>query len=203
MLTYDIVIKNYRLLKNHNINVNVLTVLTSILSLNPKKYYDWLINNEIEYVQLIPNLQGIEPYQFFTFYKELYNHIITNNSAIRVGLFDNIESILNGEYPQQCGMLGHCAMQTVIEANGHVYPCDFYCLDEFKLGNIHEDSFDIIFKNSRLINFLDKEVLTSVCLNCPVKQMCHGNCKALRKVFIKEDTCGYQQLLLHILQGRR
>ena len=114
MLTYDIVIKNYRLLKNHNINVNVLTVLTSILSLNPKKYYDWLINNEIEYVQLIPNLQGIEPYQFFTFYKELYNHIITNNSAIRVGLFDNIESILNGEYTQKCGMLVHCAMQTVI-----------------------------------------------------------------------------------------
>jgi uncharacterized protein len=29
--------------------------------------------------------------------------------------------------------------QYVIEANGNVYPCDFYALDEWLLGNVNEN----------------------------------------------------------------
>ena len=37
--------------------------------------------------------------------------------------------ILNGEHPEACGMGGGCGLQYVVEADGGVYPCDFYMLD--------------------------------------------------------------------------
>lgn len=37
--------------------------------------------------------------------------------------------------PTACGIHGHCQPQLVVESDGSVYPCDFYCLDEYRIGN--------------------------------------------------------------------
>ena len=39
-------------------------------------------------------------------------------------------------------MYGRCSMQNVIEADGTVYPCDFYALDEYEMGNITDSNVD-------------------------------------------------------------
>ena len=44
--------------------------------------------------------------------------------------------------PESCNMMGICSEQWVIEADGSVYPCDFYVLDDWKLGNIRSNSFE-------------------------------------------------------------
>lgn len=54
--------------------------------------------------------------------------------------FDNFYS----SYPEQCGMCGHCMHQFVAEGNGNIYPCDFYCTDEWLLGNINDSDFDTL-----------------------------------------------------------
>lgn len=54
--------------------------------------------------------------------------------------FDNLLLMLNGQPPEACGMLGTCGMQYVVEADGSVYPCDFYMLDQYKLGNLNTDT---------------------------------------------------------------
>lgn len=55
--------------------------------------------------------------------------------------FDNLLLMLNGQPPEACGMLGTCGMQYVVEADGSVYPCDFYMLDQYKLGNLCPSRF--------------------------------------------------------------
>ena len=45
-----------------------------------------------------------------------------------VTLFDNLLLMLSDRPPQQCGMLGFCTAQLVVEADGSVYPCDFSCV---------------------------------------------------------------------------
>ena len=39
-------------------------------------------------------------------------------------------------------MVGQCSRGTVFEADGSMYPCDFYVVDEWKIGNIMESSFE-------------------------------------------------------------
>ena len=35
-------------------------------------------------------------------------------------------------------MYGRCSMQNVIESDGSVYPCDFYAMDPWLMGNIRD-----------------------------------------------------------------
>ena len=39
----------------------------------------------------------------------------------------------------------YAGYQNVVEADGEVYPCDFYVLDEYKLGNLNEVSMEDIY----------------------------------------------------------
>ena len=56
--------------------------------------------------------------------------------------FENYVEMLLGYPPEACGMAGVCGMQHVVEADGSVYPCDFYVLDGYRLGNLREDSLE-------------------------------------------------------------
>ena len=47
--------------------------------------------------------------------------------------FENYISILMGRLPESCEQRGICSVQCVTEADGGVYPCDFYVLDEYRL----------------------------------------------------------------------
>ena len=48
-------------------------------------------------------------------------------------------------------MMGFCSVNGVIESNGDVFPCDFYVLDEYKIGSIINDNFEKIFQNRTVI----------------------------------------------------
>ncbi len=47
--------------------------------------------------------------------------------------------MLAGYPPEACDQHGTCGIQYVVEADGSVYPCDFYMLDEYRLGNLNEN----------------------------------------------------------------
>ena len=36
-------------------------------------------------------------------------------------------------------MVGRCSIQFVVEGDGGVYPCDFYVLDEWRLGTVGQE----------------------------------------------------------------
>lgn len=49
-------------------------------------------------------------------------------------MFSNWAQMAAGYMPESCGMSGKCNCYFVVDGNGNVYPCDFYCTDEWKLG---------------------------------------------------------------------
>ena len=63
--------------------------------------------------------------------------------------------MLMGQRPEACGMAGVCGRQYVVEADGGVYPCDFYMLDAYRLGSFVTDSFEQIEARREEIGFLD------------------------------------------------
>ena len=216
--TFDKIIKSVNLLKDNKINFNILTVLTSTLSENPKKLFDFYRRNNLNYVQLIPcmpslnndkamDLFALTPKQFNDFYQVFFDEWFKEyqkGNYISIGLFDNIIPMYANVHPTTCGMLGHCSFQYVVEADGSVYPCDFYVLDEYKIGNICDDSLIDLAKNKLVQQFIDEDKkVCNKCVNCKYKTMCNGNCKRLGVCYYDEDYCGYQQFLSYREQRMR
>jgi uncharacterized protein len=75
-------------------------------------------------------------------------------------------------------MNGCCGEQWVIEADGSVYPCDFYVLDQWKLGNFITDSMEDINGKRKELKFIEMSKQThSDCLSCKWYSLCKGGCK--------------------------
>lgn len=210
--TFSKVLENIRLLQKNNVSFNILTVLTDRLADYPENVYNFYKEEKFEFIQFIPCLPSLEgavdpyfltPEKYYRFYKNLYklwSKDIRMGEYISIGLFDNIAAILNRIYPSQCGFVGKCQIQYVIESDGSVYPCDFYVLDKYKLGNMQYDTLDALQNHSNSQRFLSENTMPESCEACRYKKICYGQCKRQRNTFLSNDYCGYQKLLDDILE---
>ena len=82
---------------------------------------------------------------------------------------------------ESCEQRGVCGIQTVVEADGSVYPCDFYAMDEYYLGNFNENNMDDINKKRSEIGFIEKSFkLDNACKDCKYYKVCRGGCQRNR-----------------------
>ncbi|HEM5324825.1 TPA: SPASM domain-containing protein [Streptococcus suis] len=210
--TFQRVMQTKNLFDQNNISYNVLCVLTNILAKDPKKVYRFIKKEKIGYVQFIPCLDSFEPSQknrnaltpmrFATFYDAIFNlwlKDLKNGEYISIKLFDDIFNLFVYQTETACGLSGSCHLQNVIEADGSVYPCDFYALDIYKLGNMRTDSFDELDCSSQARNFLNEPVIfPSICHTCPYLNYCRMGCKRMVDAMYIDSNgyfCGYQSLL--------
>lgn len=208
--TFKDIMFNIRKLNNAGISYNILTVLTHELSRKPEELYRFYKDNRLNYVQLIPCLPSLNhdeptdryallPEDFSFFYKkffDLWYDDYRKGQYMSVTLFDNMIPMYKGIHPQQCGMLGRCSMQVVVEGNGNIYPCDFYVLDEYLCGNIVTDDLNDIIHSAAAKKFLNEPHRTcSKCSTCKFINICHGNCRRLNICYFNEDYCGYQDFM--------
>lgn len=97
--------------------------------------------------------------------------------------FENYIGILLGNYPESCEQRGVCTFQNVVEADGSVYPCDFYVLDEYKLGNLREDNFVQIEERRKQSPFIQQSLNhTQKCQSCRYFFICRGGCRRHRQL---------------------
>lgn len=206
--TYQQTMDAIELLRKYKINFNVLTVLSKQLAKNPQKLYEFYQNQKIDYIQLIPCLAGLDeeknpfactPKLFASFYKsffDLWYQEYLCGKYRSIGLFDNLIPMFVDIPPYQCGMLGFCSLQYVVESDGSVYPCDFYVLDEYKGGNINEMSLNEIAESEPFQRFLHEDkAMSKKCDMCPFINLCRGNCKRMNTLYFDDNTCGYQEFL--------
>lgn len=211
--THKKILYTLRLLKNAGIAYNILTVLTKQLSKKPEELYRFYTELGYPYVQIIPclpSLKGnepsdvfaLEPKDFALFYQRFFDLWYTDfmqGNYMSVLLFDNLMQMYCGKLPQQCGMMGRCSMQMVLEANGDVYPCDFFVLDEYRCGNICTDAIEDMIQGETAKKFLHEEKkMCSLCKTCRFVHMCHGNCKRMNVCYFNDTYCGYKAFLEYI-----
>lgn len=207
--TYNRVMHAIELLRTAGVDFNVLSVLTAQLAKRPQKLYKFYRQHNLDYVQLIPCLPGFDdengdefsltPEAFATFYKaffRLWTEDFRRGHYMSVTLFDNVIPLFRGYPPQQCGMLGRCAPQFVVESNGDVYPCDFYVLDRYRCGNVETDTLEDMATCEAVRTFLaEPRRDCTQCATCPFERICHKNCKRLNVAYYREDYCGYRDFL--------
>ena len=206
--TFTKIMDNIDKMRKVGIPINILTVLTSSLALQPHKLYQFYREHHFDYVQLIPCLpplgqlhdeHSLNPQAFSTFYQEFFDdwyQDFKHGKYMSVTLFDNLIQMFKDRPPLQCGFLGFCRMQFVCEADGSIYPCDFYVLDEFKIGNINNDSIENMIASEVLKIFLNqKKRYSNKCTDCRYWRICYGQCKRLNLNYFDEEFCGLQEFL--------
>lgn len=197
--TFQRVIKAIHLLNQYHTKYNILTVVTAQVARHIHKIYNFFKNKNFTYLQFIPCLDPLEeepegycfsltPKKYSYFLKTLFDlwYVdIMNDHIISIRYFDNIIQLLMGYLPEACGMLAHCNCQFIIEANGGVYPCDFYALDKWYLGNIKEKGFTELLKSPISFKFVEvSKYIDPKCHNCPFFSICLGGCRRWREPFI-------------------
>jgi len=180
------------LLKKHNVEFNILSVVTAASAQNVEKLYSFYKSQGFQFLQFIPCIDNfgspkttLTPPQYGRFLKALFDlwyRDLTAGRGFSVRYFDNIVDMLLGYPPEQCSMNGTCSIQCVVESDGGVYPCDFYVLDQWKLGNIHRDSFDAMISSDTAKRFIaESKPVPAACAACRWQRLCHCGCKRDRE----------------------
>lgn len=214
--THAKVMRAARILARYQVPFNVLTVVTSRTARSITSIYHFYKKNELLYQQYIPCLDPIfeprggsayslSPESFGDFLIRLFDLWYEDRrkgNFIYIHYFENLAGILLGQPPASCGMLGVCSEQNVVEADGSVYPCDFYALDDYLIGNINRDSIEEM--NLRRQPFLQESLKgLEKCRSCRYGPVCRGGCRRDRQgVSGLEDNyfcSGYMKFFDHAL----
>ncbi|GMQ61152.1 anaerobic sulfatase maturase [Vallitalea maricola] len=190
--TFNKVLKTTKLFDKYDVQYNILCVVNKHIAKHGRKVYNFYKKQGFKFLQFIPcldeigeepgrNPYSLTPKDYEIFLKNIfdlwYEDFVSGN-GISIRMFDNILQIIMGYEPESCDMRGHCSVSSVIEADGSIYPCDFYVLDEWKLGNVVDAGFDEIFKSERAIDFIKESINTDPeCQKCEFYRICRGGCK--------------------------
>lgn len=206
--SFRAVLDTYHRLIAAGVDTNILTVVTGPLAKRGEKLWQFYQKNGMDFVQFIPCLEALgedtkesfalTPRLYGQYLKELFPlwaNALKTGKYTSVRLFDNLVRQAAGKTPEMCGMCGRCSPQFVVEADGSVYPCDFYVLDEYRLGSVHTDSLDTMLSHEAMQAFL-APLLPKACADCRYVGFCRGGCKRYRTLYLKEEGyCPYADFL--------
>lgn len=186
----DQIVRTIRLLQRFNVDYNVLMVVTHQSAPHAKRCYEYLKGLGIQFLQVIPALdpydgQGkeyslsAEDLSMFLcdLFDVWYNDFIVQRE-VRVTYFENVIYKLMGNNFTMCSMNGRCSIETVIEADGSVYPCDFYVSDEWRLGNIMTEDIPSLIFSEKSKDFIAESIhIGDRCCDCSYFGLCIGSCR--------------------------
>lgn len=137
---------------------------------------------------------AIKPESYGRFLNEFFDmwyEDFKRGDIMDVRMFSNLAQMTVGYPPEECGMCGKCDAYFVVEGDGSVYPCDFYCMDEYRLGTV-KDSF-INLKNSENVKEFESTsvIKPEKCRKCEYYDLCRGGCRRFRETGINKDGVNY------------
>jgi len=193
--SFNRVMATVKLFEEYKVEYNILQVLTANSARYASKIFNFFKKQNFKHLQFIPCLDplgeslGSEKYsltkdkylEFLKKYFDLWYLEATKGNLISIRHFDNILGIMLNQEPESCDMRLGCMTQNIIEADGSVYPCDFYVIDQWKIGNINDKTFNELIYNDNVKKFLlDSYNTSSTCKQCEWFSLCRGGCKRHR-----------------------
>lgn len=188
--TYKKVFENIKTVQKEGIEFNILTVVTPEVCQNIEEIYCFYMENGFYFQQYIPCIDEMDSEQsvltnseYADFLKKLFSLYFNDRqrgTPVSIRYFDNLIMKLNGILAEQCGMNGNCSIQLVVEGDGTVYPCDFYCIDGKELGNINSHQLTELLNCKNARAFIQDNHIDIKCKECKFFSICAGGCKRYR-----------------------
>jgi len=206
--TFSRVMKAKTLLDRFKVDYNILCVLTAESARRANKIWDFVLREKIGYIQFIPCLEplgekdknaltGAKFYQFYSSIFPLWKREAEKGNLIVIRFFEDLAAMLLAGQPTTCGLSGGCRPQIIVEADGNVYPCDFYVLEEYRVGNFTDNNIREIFEAIVAGDFLKdsgQRPISQACMDCPHSRWCRGGCRRMSNA-VYGDPCGMRLFL--------
>lgn len=201
--TYERVMRSIEMLEHYGVDYNILTVVNNRVAEKIGEIYDAYRQRGWHYQQYIACLDplgeergraeyALQPRQYGQFLIKLFDLWYEDwkkGQQPNIRQFENYVGILVGYQPESCEQRGVCGIQNVVEADGSVYPCDFYMLDQYRLGNFNENRMDEINARRQQMGFVEhSRKLSEECRNCEYLKLCRGGCRRNREYREQTDT---------------
>lgn len=205
-----------QILERYQVAYNILCTLTNPLAQHAEQVWEMLQKENLRHVQFTPCLApmqetiqpewALEPEQFARFYSRLFRlwkESFCRGRYYSIKLFDDLITLLTRRQATACGMIGTCHLQYVVEADGSVFPCDFYVTDEWKMGSVLTETVEELQQSNAAKLFLERKhplKESALCQDCPYLGMCHGGCPRMQQAMFTRDgkQCGYRLFLQEI-----
>lgn len=173
------------------VETNLLCVVTGPMARSPQKVYQSLKKLGNHPLQFIPCLDPLEvprgsmPYSLSP---QRYGHFLCGlfdcwyrdwqaGRYVSIRLFDDYLRMLAGMPPSTCAASGSCGSYLVVEGDGSLYPCDFFVLDEWYIGNISQMGVAQAVNSPQSLRFLERgRARPEGCRACPYLAVCRGGC---------------------------
>lgn len=190
--TWNRVQKNLAMLQRAGVACNLLCVVTRRCARSAVRVYHALQKTGVEYLQFIPCLDPLDgprggqawsltPEEYGNFLCALFEEWYRDWAAGRytsVRLFEDYVELAMGLSPSTCATSGRCGAYFVVEGDGSVYPCDFYALDRWKLGNLLDTPLEALGRGERAEAFLRESLhRPAECTDCRWRYLCFGGCR--------------------------
>lgn len=218
--THSRAVETTRILRKHGAEFNILTVVSRALARHPDRTYRFYKERDFRHLQFIPCLGPMEggdgrgPHspdagtygKFLCRVFDLWFRDLSANEYYSIRMFDNYVHMLAGHPPEICAMAGRCQPYLLVEADGTTFPCDFYAVDEYRIGNILNDDIETMLASPNATRFAEESRhVHEDCMGCPVFLVCRGGCRRDREPAVggipgKNVYCeSYRMLLGHAL----
>lgn len=208
--TFARIMNSVQLLEQYHVDYNVVTVVTNDTAKQASFLYKFWKRNYYPFVQFIPcmdeikrqdgtqerSIYAVEPEQYGKFLCELFDLWYADfavGETMDIRMFSNLAQMAAGYPAEECGMNGCCNCYFVVEGDGSVYPCDFYCMDAWKLGTV-KDGFAQMKTSEKAKAFVEaSRPVSAICHECPYFSLCRGGCRRWREPFV-DGKPGLNQL---------
>lgn len=195
--TFESIMKTISLFKQYEVSFNILSVITEETTKRASALYQFYKRNGFEYIQLIPCMDEVNrnaadkanPYavkpesygEFLSGIFDLWYEDFRNGQIMDIRMFSNLAQMAVGYPAEECGMNGCCNCYFVVEGDGSVYPCDFYCMDAYRLGDIGTP-FKLLYESDKAKQFMSAaNDVQAECKSCEYYKLCRGGCRRWRE----------------------
>jgi mycofactocin radical SAM maturase len=181
--------------EDHSLTVNSVLTRYSFAELDRLYEIAASFNAKLRVTRLRPSGRGKDVWgelhptraQYLAFTQWLAEHpdVLTADSFFHLNAF--------GHKLPGLDVCGAATATCCICPEGEVYPCAFFQAPEFEAGNLHDNSFQEIWRNSTLFTFY-REMGAGACTGCGQYDSCHGGCPATKwfvhqSLGIKDPEC--------------
>lgn len=174
-------------LRRHRVEFNILSVVTPLTVGKARELYRFFVGEGFYYLQFIPCVERapeggpapftVSPEDYGRFLCELFDTWLADGRRASVRLFDAVvERLVTGRSPF-CILGPRCDHYLVVEHSGDVYPCDFFVVRRWRLGNLLREPLGRLFGGEKHTQFASmKAQLAPRCRDCEWVEMCWGGC---------------------------
>ncbi|MFH1716693.1 MAG: anaerobic sulfatase maturase [Planctomycetota bacterium] len=187
--TFDRVMRGIGSCKKHQVEFSALVLLNSLSVGRPERLFDFLIENDLTYLQFIPCAEtdpstgkiadfSITPGQYGDFLCRMFDLWYDYGpEKFNIREFDSLLTHYVMGSHTICTYSKKCAGFVVIEHSGDAFCCEFFVEPQWRLGNILETPLEKLAADSKKRAFArDKERLCDKCLVCTHLDICRGGC---------------------------